>query len=311
MPINNIPRPNLFLVGAQKSGTTTLAMMLATHPEIFMSTPKEPGYLAFGEAGYTALDGYGRPTKASSWVVRSEQEYLALFRRAPAQARILGEASTWYLSEPGCAERLREFNPEARILLILRHPAERAYSAWSHARRDDEEPCKRFAAALAAEPTRRQPSHLLRYREMGRYATYLRRYLAVFGPERVLVLFYEDLRDRPDWLWQRCCEFLDIEAAPPPRAHRQNRSGMPRSRLLHAMFRSEGFKRRVKALLPLSFAARVKGHLDALNLQRFPPLPVAQREQLTREFAEDIGELEALTGRDLQHWLTPCEVDRG
>jgi len=77
MPIER--RPNLFVVGAQKSGTTSLALTLASHPAVFMCTPKEPGWLAFGEAGYWPLDGYGRYCRARSWVVRSETDYLALF----------------------------------------------------------------------------------------------------------------------------------------------------------------------------------------------------------------------------------------
>lgn len=296
-------RPNLFLVGAQKSGTTTLAVMLDSHPEVAMSTPKEPGYLAFGEQGYTCLDGYGRVTRASSWVLRCRQDYLALWQDAPARARVLGEASTWYLSEPGCAQKLHAFNPDARIIMILRQPADRAYSAWSHALRDEEEPCSRFEDALAGESQRVHASHLLRYREMGHYARYLQHYQKVFGEGRVLVLLYEDLRDHPDTLWRQCCDFLQISRAPAPESHRQNRSGMPRSRLLYRLLRSEGFKRRIKRLLPLSLTARVKGQLDAANMARLPPIAPETRRQLTREFAAEIHELESLTGRNLQHWL--------
>lgn len=303
-------RPNLFLVGAQKSGTTTLAVMLASHPQVFMSTPKEPGFLAFGEAGYTALDGHGRLPRASSWVVRSQRDYLDLFRHAPPRAQVLGEASTWYLSEPGCAERLRAFNPEARLLLILRHPADRAYSAWCDARRSGEEPCEDFVEALALEQQREAPSHLLRYREMGRYARYLEHYLEVFGRGNVLVLFYEDLCDRPEWLWQECCDFLDLPAVPAPTAYRQNRSGIPRSRLLQRLMRSEALKRRFKALLPLPFLASIKSLLDGWNLQRFPALEPALREQLCEEFSGEIRELQAVTGRDLRHWLPESQRHR-
>lgn len=302
-PSTKLRRPNLFLVGAQKSGTTTLATMLAMHPEVTLSTPKEPGFLAFGEQGYTCRDGYGELAWASSWVLRSEADYLSLWQGSPAGARVLGEASTWYLSEPGCAEALQAFNPDARIVMILRQPADRAYSAWSHARRDGEEPCSRFEDALAAEAERLQPSHLLRYREMGRYARHLRHYQEVFGAERVLVLFYEDLRDRPDALWQECCAFLELTPISAPKAYRQNRSGIPLSRLVYRLLRSERFKRRIKQLLPLSFAARVKGQLAAVNLVALPPIPAEAREQLTRQFAAEIRELESLTGRNLQHWL--------
>lgn len=297
-------RPNLFLVGAQKSGTTTLAVMLDNHPRVFMCSPKEPGYLAFGERGYTGLDGYGRVAHASRWVVDSESEYLALFREAPDRADWLGDASTWYLSEPEVAERIRSFNPRARIVTILREPAERAYSAWCHARRDGEEPCEHFGEALAREAQRHNASHLLRYREMGRYAGQLRRYFECFGRDRVLVLLYEDLRDRPDELWQRCCDFLGLEGSDrSPPAHRQNRSGTPRSRLVYRLMRSQRFKNAMKRFLPLRFTAWAKNRAEAVNMRRFPPMPERERQMLRREFADEVREVMDLTGRDLRHWL--------
>lgn len=297
-------RPNLFLVGAQKSGTTALALMLAGHPQVFMSKPKEPGYLAFGSAGYAFADGRGRPCRAASWVVRSEPDYLDLFAAAPPQARVLGEASTWYLCQPGMAERLHAFNPHARILMILRQPADRAYSCWSHARRDGEEPLADFRAALAAEPRRQAPSHLLRYRELSHYLQPLQDYRRVFGPQRVLVLFYEDLRGDPMLLWQRCCRFLDLDAAAArPALHRHNRSGLPRSRLVHGLMQSQRLKGVLRRLLPLKLASVAKGMAEAVNLQPMPPLDPALRAELTAEFADEIRALARLTGRDLDHWL--------
>ncbi|RFF29245.1 sulfotransferase family protein [Wenzhouxiangella sediminis] len=297
-------RPNLFLVGAQKSGTTTLARMLDNHPEVFMSSPKEPGYLAFGERGYTGIDGYGRLANPASWVIDSEAEYLALYRAAPRSARWLGDASTWYLSEPGSVDRVKAFNPGARIMVILRNPAERAYSAWCHARRDSEESCANFADALDLERQRNNPSHLLRYREMGQYATQVRRYFEAFGRGRVLVLFYEELRDEPEVLWSRCCDFLGLDSRHPiPSSYRQNLSGMPRSSVIHRLKRSERLRAALKKVVPIELARRANRALDALNLRRFPPLPVEQRESLMREFESEVTELMRLTGRDLTHWL--------
>ncbi len=302
MPIER--RPNLFVVGAQKSGTTSLALTLASHPAVFMCTPKEPGWLAFGEAGYWPLDGYGRYCRARSWVVRSETDYLALFAGAPTGCRWLGEASTWYLSEPGMPERLRAYSPDARIIVILRQPADRAYSAFSHARRDEEEPFADFARALAAEDERQQPSHLLRYREMGRYVEPLRDYLRVFGRERMLVMLHEDLRDDAEGVWRRCCSFLGIDpAAVEPVLDRHNRGGMPRSKLLHSLLRSQRFKDVIRPLLPMRLASRAKRAVEAVNLQRPDPLDPALRAQLTTEFADEIRELSRLIGRDLAHWL--------
>lgn len=299
-------RPNLFLVGAQKSGTTSLALMLGGHPQVFMSNPKEPGYLAFGAEGYRFLDGRGRECRAASWVVHSENDYLDLFRAAPPEVQVLGEASTWYLAEPGMAERLQSFSPDARVVVILRQPAERAYSCWCHARRDQEEPIADFREALAAEYVRCEPSHLLRYREMSRYLEPLKEYLRVFGRERVLILLYEDLRGDRDALWRHCCEFLKVDAGlARPLLQHHNRSGMPRSRFIHGLMQSRRIKDFLRRLLPMSLTSRAKGLAEAANLQRMPPMDPALRAELNAEFAAEIRVLAALTGRNLDHWLRP------
>ena len=108
-------RPNFFIVGAQKSGTSALVGWLGRHPQVFMSFPKEPGYLAFGDRGYEFPDGYGRRAPAGDYVIDNEADYLDLFSQASDQHRILGEASTWYFSLPGMADKIKAYSPDARI----------------------------------------------------------------------------------------------------------------------------------------------------------------------------------------------------
>ena len=202
------------------------------------------------------------------------------------------------------AARLHSFNAEARVLIILRQPADRAYSAWCHARRDNEEPYEDFAQALLAESARDKPSHLLRYREMSHYLAPVRDYIRHFGRDRVHIMFYDDLRDRPEALWRGCCEFLELEATgKTPAAHRQNRSGLPRSRVLHRLVRSPRIKTTARSLLPLPFVSWTKERIDKSNLRRLPPLPKAQRNALSREFSAEIEGLMSITNRNLRDWL--------
>jgi hypothetical protein len=201
-------------------------------------------------------------------------------------------------------ERIRDYSPDARIIVLLRQPAERAYSAFSHARRDEEEPLEAFEHALAAEPGREQRSHLLRYREMGRYLEPLSAYFDAFGRERVLVLLHDDLRDDARAVWRRCCAFLGIDpAAAEPVLDRHNRGGMPRSKLLHGLLRSQRFKNAIRPLLPLRLASRAKQAAEAANLKRPQPMDAAVRARLTAEFADEIRALSRLIERDLDHWL--------
>jgi len=186
-------RPNFFIVGVQKAGTSALADWLGRHPQVFMSSPKEPGYLAFLEKGYPYADGYGRPAPAGKHVVNNQQDYLDLFSAATPGEHVIGEASTWYFSIPGVAERIKSFNPDAKVLVVLRHPCERAYSAWCHARRDSLEPCAEFSSALEQEDDRGEVEFLLRYRRMGLYSEALAEYISVFDPSKLRILFYEDM----------------------------------------------------------------------------------------------------------------------
>lgn len=298
-------RPNLFLVGAQKSGTSALAGWLGQHPEVHMTFPKEPGFLAFGEEGYTYRDGYGRPGRASQYVVTSESDYLALFADATAEQHVRGEASTWYFVRPGMAEKLDRFSPGSKIIIVLRNPVQRAYSAWSHARGDDTEPCESFAEALAMESQRDEPEYLLRYHRMGLYSEDLKAYRAVFGPDRLLVLFYDDMKADPAAFWQQVCTFLGIDAGEEPAYQRQyNRSGNPRSRLLQTALRSHRLKRTLRAFIPHQFAVRMKNRLDDINLRSFPPMDEETRCALRDYYRDDIAEVARLTGRNLDAWLS-------
>lgn len=297
-------RPNLFIVGAQKAGTSALAGWLSQHPQVYISFPKEPGFLAFGEKGYAFNDGYGNPAPASRYVVRDHDSYLALFDGAHAQLRVIGEASTWYLNIPGMAHKLRNYNPQARVILILRNPVERAYSAWCHARGDRLEPCDSFAGALALEEQRGEVEFLLRYRRMGLYAQALEEYLDAFGTGQVLVMFHDDMRRNPAAFWEQVCAFLQIDASTePPFKFRYNRAGEPRSRLLQQLLRSHRVKQTVRRLLPHRVSLSIKNRLDDANLRDFPPMDNTVRDELRDYYRDDILRLAELTDRNLEAWL--------
>lgn len=302
MPTEN--RPNLFIVGAQKSGTSALAAWLGQHPNVCMSFPKEPGFLAFGENGYPYRDGYGNPAPASQYVVSDERAYLDLFAQATPQQWVSGEASTWYFALPGMARKIKAYNPDAKIIVILRNPVERAYSAWCHARSDRLEPCESFAAALAQEAQRGEVEFLLRYQRMGLYSEALTEYQGVFPTTQLLVLFYDDVRSDPLAVWRKVCAFLGIDDAHTPAfEHRYNRSGQPRNRFVHSLLRSHRLKRIVRAVLPHRLAMRAKQRVENVNLEQFPVMDESSRAALREYYRRDILQLSQLTNRNLATWL--------
>ena len=174
-------KPNLFLIGAMKSGTTTLHELLARHPQLSMCEPKEPCHFVAPEVLATHWPEMWRK---GYW--RSETDYLALFPAKPG-ARYRGESSTDYSKRPlvdGVAERIAAYNPQARFIYIMRDPVERTISHYWHMvelRGEMREPL----AAIKEEP---------HYTEVSHYADQLAPYLERFGRDRLHVLTFESLK---------------------------------------------------------------------------------------------------------------------
>ena len=177
-------RPNLFLIGAMKSGTTTLHELLATHPQLSMCEPKEPCHFV----DPAVLERHW-PEMWRKGYWRDEAAYLALFPAKP-RARYWGESSTDYTKGPlidGVAERIAAYNPEARFVYIMRDPIERTISHYWHMvelRGETRAPLD----AIRAEP---------HYTQVSDYAYQLWPFVERFGRERLHTLSFESLRRDP------------------------------------------------------------------------------------------------------------------
>jgi hypothetical protein len=246
--------PNLFLVGAAKAGTTSVYDELARHPAIYMSPIKEPHY--FSRIQPSA-------ERAAFFPHISDQgEYLALFDRAD-DARLVGEASTSYLWDREAAGRIQQVVPEARILIMLRDPVERAYSQyWNDVREGLER--RSFLEAVVDEQ-RSGPGAWgvpSLYIDCGRYADQVERYLDRFGAQ-VLVSFFEDfVADQPATV-AAIHEFLGVgstdEAAGP---RRRNPASLPRNVLSGRILGSGRMRRLARATVPRPVRARLRGAMD-------------------------------------------------
>jgi len=147
--------PNFLIIGAPKSGTTSLAQYLGQHPEVYISPKKEPYFFAFEneQVDFLGPGIQGKDHIINSAVVVDLEEYRRLFQGVSNEVAI-GEASTLYLSFPKAAERIKYHIPDVKLIAILRDPADRAYSGFMHSLRDNCEPIADFAQALAAEEER-------------------------------------------------------------------------------------------------------------------------------------------------------------
>jgi hypothetical protein len=294
--------PNFLVIGAAKSGTTALHDYLSQHPDIFMSARKELRFFPF-ENRRPEFCGPG-DQEAFSTVVTTIEEYRAQFAGAERYAA-RGEASPPYLSVPGSAERIRHHIPDAKLLAVLRQPADRAYSNYLMLRRRGLETLS-LADALAAEDQRVAEgwSHTWQYRRRGFYATQLKRYFDLFDREQIHVWLYDDFVENPISFLQDIFRFLNVDDTfVPDMSTRLNESLLPRSRSLQAFLTEpRDAKDLVKAVVPERWARRAGERLRRSNLSK-PPFPPEQRRRLTESYREDIKELEHMLDRDLSHWL--------
>ncbi len=293
-------RPDTFIVVTFKAGTSTMWRELKQHPQVFMSEVKEPMYF-----GQDLSARYRRMT---------EEEYLALFKDARADQRA-GEASPWYLYSTESAREIRDFSPEARIIVMLRNPVDVMYSQHSQLVYNLREDLTDFAAALAAEDDRaagkRIPEDALRpeallYRKSVRFPEQVSRYLDCFGRERVHFIVFEDLAADPAGVYRSTLEFLGVDASFQIDHRVENANRAPRSRLVQRLIFAP--PRPVRSiygrLRSMPAMHRLRDRIARSNVEsvKRAPMDPELRRQLTIEFAPQVRELGALIGRDLSAW---------
>jgi hypothetical protein len=291
--------PNFFVVGAQKAGTTSLYHYLNQHPQVFMSPVKEPHFFEGLQSEYRR-PGRRKPPVANL------RDYEALFSGASGEIAV-GEASASYLYSPEAPVLIRRSVPEARIIAVLRDPAERAYSNFLHVVQVGREPLADFAAALQAEEGRMRDNWgpLWYYEHKGFYYAQVKRYLETFGRDQVGIWLYEDLRDHPTEMMREIFCFLAVDETFVPQVTiEHNPSGLPRNEGVKALYnRVRSLSARNPELMGRFLPAGLRTHLRNRIFVKPPPFPPDVRSKLRRTYREDILKLQELIGRDLSPWL--------
>lgn len=294
-------KPNLFLAGAAKSGTSSLFAYLEQHPNVFMSPIKEPHYFCH-DCLSDPLTGPGDEGFSHNRV-RDPDTYLHLFDGGK-DALVRGEGSVYYLYFAPVPARLMAFNPEAKVVLVLRNPVDRAFSAYLHTVRDSRETLS-FEEALANEAQRRDRGYqpLWWYRELGLYSAQVARYQQVLPPSQLKVFLFEDLSNMPRVLTDTF-KFLGLPDAPGiDTSVRYNESGVPKSRGLYEFFaQPNALKEALKPLLPTRLRQRLGSRAKAMTLRKQTINPQT-RAELTAYYRDDVLRLQDLLDRDLSSWL--------
>lgn len=303
--------PNFLIIGAPKAGTTSLYNYLKKHPQIYLPKYKEPHFFSFeGESG--GFDGPGEQNLLDR-LTTDLQTYQSLFDRVKDEIAI-GEASTSYLYIPKAPERIKYYIPEVKLIAILRHPVERAYSHYLHHRKGGNEVLLDFAKAIREETRKRKKwSPFWHYKTIGFYYTHLKRYLDIFSRNQISIYLYEDLTKDPVKLIQDITNFLGVDSSwTPSLSEKYNVSGLsqiPKNEKVHELLTQENsIKSFLKLLLPFELRQKLKKQVQNINNYKpeqpyKPPLLPEVRQALIAEYRDDILQLQGLLGRDLSQWL--------
>lgn len=303
------PEPNFFIVGAAKAGTTSLYHYLGQHPDVFMPDDKEPWYFC----------NLGEPAPNSSKKYSDLGAYLALFAGA-GDCKAIGEASVSYLSSPGAAERIYARYPDARIIIVLRNPADRVYSWYNFLCQYGVEPGLSLERALADEDRRAAVAaerrdtwfvdECILYFHYGLIASKIEAFTSLFPKEQIHVALFDDLKKRPAETTRAVFEFLEVDPAFTPGSFKvQNPTWFPLSVSLQHQFASRS---RLHPFLPNRGPVRFVDRRviptvcwvnAVLGQARKPVFDPSTRRGLLNRYRDDIRRTEELTGRSLQVWL--------
>jgi len=292
-------KPNLFIVGAPKCGTTSMSIYLRQHPDIFFPESlrdKEPYYFC---SDFTS----------HKWRVSGEKEYLSLFAEA-GNEKYVGEASVWYLYSAVAARNIKEFEPDAKIIIMLRNPADMIYSLYRQFLRTANEDIPDFGEAVAAEEVRKRgegiPSNAhfpegLFYSDVAKYSEQVKRYLDTFGKDRVHIIIFDDLVSDAPGTYRKILEFLGVDSDFQPDFSVYNPAVNIRSIFLQNLVCSlPPVVQKFAAIFPTGLRNAVK----SLNYSRKDRRGMSPevKKVLQKKLCRDVENLSRLIGHDLMFW---------
>jgi hypothetical protein len=291
-------KPNFFLIGAPKCGTTSLAAWLGEHPQIFMSDPKEPWFFN--------TDVLRKSTETLS-------EYEAIFESAQPHHVAVGEASTCYLYSHQAVPNVLAYSPGAKFIIILRKPQEMAVSLHAQACRDYED-VRDFETAWRLQIERARGKKLPRlsgapytyyqYGERCRVGSQLTRVLDQVPRELLLVIFLEDVRLDPGREYDKVLKFLGVVGFRPMEFRVENSRWYFRSFLLKKTLNALSYAKRKAGLRSATGLLAPFYRLNIRNPGSSHPISGRMQKELDVYFREEILIVQTLLGRVPEEWLS-------
>lgn len=297
--------PNFLVIGAAKSGTTSLYRYLGEHPEVYTSPVKEPGFFAFEDSDLDfrgPLDGWMKPSVATT-----RSKYESYFEDVTVE-KAVGESSPAYLYYPHAPARIKRLIPDVRLIALLRNPVERAHSQFLFFIQCNREPLWHFEEALAEEDRRVAENWAWgwHYKRLGFYYEQLRRYFDLFDRSQIKVYLNEDLRFNPADLMRDVYAYLGVDAGfQPDVSRRHNVTFVPRNETVFKWLkRPNAVKSALRVITPPEVRRSIRKTpvIRKMMNQRRSVSPVVS-QRLTEVYRDDILRLQDLIDRDLSAWL--------
>lgn len=311
-------RPNFFVIGVVKGGTTSLYHYLDQHPEVYLPPVKETNHFAAADIKaenflpeYATdvridLDAYikrGMPEQVHIAHVNSANHYAALFSRVNGESAV-GEISNSYMICPSAAEAIHRFNPDARIIVVLRNPVARAWSQYLMNLREAKTRSPHFTEEVFSDAeaavTGWGANH--QYLELGKYAEQLERYIRLFGPDRVKAVFFEAYKASPQKVMAEICRFLEIDPNFPfDFSTKSNKASLPRNAAVNSLLVKSGAVKFAKGITPKRLRSKLAGVL--YSDKHIPEMPSQDRKMLHDFYADEVAALVRLLKTDKPNTL--------
>tara|TARA_X000000368_G_scaffold211053_1_gene166808 strand:+ start:45974 stop:46882 length:909 start_codon:yes stop_codon:yes gene_type:complete len=295
--------PNFLIVGAAKSGTSSLHNYLHEHPEVFMPSYNREG-MKVKEPRFLIKDLVQHRLHNGVW---NFEEYQCLFSNV-REEKVIGESTVLYLYYYQHAIKNIKYylGEEVKIIIMLRNPIDRAYSAFQHVSRGLKE-TNSFEESLEIEKGRLERetnlTPMVMYKEMGMYYSMVKAYKDSF--KNIHIVFYEDFRDNIALEMNKVYSFLGISKDINVNLNKRYNVGGKKwknKKSKHFFMKDNWAKSILKSITPKKIRQEIRNKLVNLSTKEVEEMKKETRKMLNNYFQEDIKKLSELLNKDLQHW---------
>ena len=283
---------DFFIVGAPKAGTTSLYNYLNEHPEIVMSTKKETDY--FSNESIEKQGMYYEKKR-----IMTLARYHSFF--PVSENKIYGEASVSYLFYKDVPKKIKDYNANAKIIVMLRNPVDRAFSHYLMDYRLGLS--SNSFDQIIEKKLNNKKAHLYyqQYVELGLYYNQIKRYFDFFGKENICIIFFHDFKNNPEKEVKRVYNFLGLVKNYKSEINKQyNTFSMLHNVYIRKLYSMVWLRKFLRAIIPKEITKIIKSKL--MKKDRKPELILDIRNKLNQLFIKDILLLEELLKKDLSRW---------